>query len=78
MLIIGLNTLTTPGIIAFMRSEAGSLPALLNKMAEIIERAWELLVAMLAMEAAFGIAGVVAAPIFYAYVKAELADRGLI
>lgn len=39
---------------------------------------WELLVAMLAMEAAFGIAGLVAAPIFYAYVKAELADRGLI
>jgi predicted PurR-regulated permease PerM len=41
-------------------------------------RAWELLIAMLAMEAAFGIAGVVAAPIFYAYVKAELTDRGLV
>ncbi|MEP6608314.1 MAG: AI-2E family transporter [Burkholderiaceae bacterium] len=41
-------------------------------------RAWELLVAMLAMEAAFGLAGVVAAPIYYAYVKAELAERGLI
>jgi len=41
-------------------------------------RAWELLIAMLAMEAAFGIAGVVAAPILYAYVKAELAERGLV
>ena len=40
--------------------------------------AWELLIAMLAMEAAFGIPGVVAAPIYYAYVKAELAERGLI
>jgi len=40
--------------------------------------AWELLVAMLAMEAAFGIAGLVAAPIYYAYLKDELAARGLI
>ena len=40
--------------------------------------AWELLVAMLAMEAAFGLPGVVAAPIYYAYVKAELTDGGLI
>jgi len=30
------------------------------------------------MEAAFGIAGVVAAPIFYAYVKDELKSRGMI
>jgi predicted PurR-regulated permease PerM len=37
---------------------------------------WELLVAMLLMEAAFGIAGLVAAPIFYAYLKDELAARG--
>jgi predicted PurR-regulated permease PerM len=41
-------------------------------------RAWELLIAMLAMEAAFGLPGVVAAPIFYAYIKAELADWGLV
>jgi predicted PurR-regulated permease PerM len=39
-------------------------------------RAWELLIVMLAMEAAFGIAGVIAAPIFYAYFKAELRDAG--
>jgi len=41
-------------------------------------RAWELLLAMLVMEAAFGIPGLIAAPIFYAYLKAELSDRGLV
>jgi predicted PurR-regulated permease PerM len=40
--------------------------------------AWELLIAMLGMEAAFGLPGLVAAPIYYAYVKAELAERGLV
>src|SRR6266480_5838148 len=40
--------------------------------------AWELLLAMLAMEAAFGISGVFAAPIYYAYLKDEMGDRGLI
>jgi predicted PurR-regulated permease PerM len=40
--------------------------------------AWELLIAMLVMEAAFGLPGVVAAPIYYAYVKAELTERGLV
>jgi hypothetical protein len=33
---------------------------------------------MLAMEAAFGLPGVVAAPIYYAYAKAELTGRGLV
>lgn len=46
--------------------------------AQIRAGAWELLLAMVVMEAAFGIAGVVAAPIYYAYVKGELADRALI
>jgi predicted PurR-regulated permease PerM len=41
-------------------------------------RPWELLIAMMVMEAAFGFGGVAAAPIYYAYVKAELADRGLV
>lgn len=41
-------------------------------------RAWELLVAIVAMEAAFGIAGAVAAPVYYAYVKQELVDQELI
>lgn len=40
--------------------------------------AWEILVAMLLFEAAFGLAGVIAAPIFYAYAKRELADRRLL
>lgn len=43
---------------------------------QIRARAWEILVAMLTMEAAFGIAGVVAAPIYYAYIKDELTSRG--
>ena len=41
-------------------------------------RAWELLVAMLVMEAAFGIPGLIAAPIFYAYFKEQLHDKGLV
>lgn len=41
-------------------------------------KAWELLAAMLAMEVAFGVAGLVAAPIVYAYLKDELSSRGLI
>ncbi|MEA1833495.1 hypothetical protein U8607_15525 [Methylobacterium durans] len=41
-------------------------------------RAWELLVAMLCMEAAFGIPGLIAAPIFYAYLKNELSRQRLI
>jgi len=41
-------------------------------------RAWELLIAMLVMEAAFGIPGLIAAPIYYAYVKDELLERRLV
>ena len=41
-------------------------------------RAWEILLAMLAMEAAFGLPGVVAAPIYYAYFKSELTAAKLI
>jgi predicted PurR-regulated permease PerM len=41
-------------------------------------QAWELLIAMLAMEVAFGIAGLIAAPIYYAFIKQELTDAGLI
>jgi predicted PurR-regulated permease PerM len=40
--------------------------------------AWELLIALIAMESAFGVPGVVLAPILYAYAKQELVDRGLI
>lgn len=45
---------------------------------QIRARAWELLAAMLAMEAAFGVAGVIAAPIYYAYLKRELEAAKLI
>ena len=41
-------------------------------------RAWELLLAMVAMEAAFGISGVIAAPVYYVYIKSELGDQGLV
>ncbi len=41
-------------------------------------RAWELLVAMLVMEAAFGLAGLIVAPIYYAYLKSELEKAGLV
>jgi predicted PurR-regulated permease PerM len=40
--------------------------------------AWELLLAMLVMETLFGLPGVVAAPIFYAYLKTELAQHDLV
>ena len=45
---------------------------------QIRANAWELLIAMLAMEAAFGLAGIVAAPIYYAYIKSELRERNLV
>lgn len=41
-------------------------------------RAWELLAAMLTMEAIFGLPGVIAAPVFYAYLKQELQAQGLV
>lgn len=45
---------------------------------QIRARTWELLVAMLVFEAAFGLAGLVAAPIYYAYLKSELEAEKLI
>src|SRR6185369_14298944 len=45
---------------------------------EVHARAWELLCAMLLMEALFGIAGLVAAPVVYAWLKAEFKAQGLI
>lgn len=40
--------------------------------------AWETLLAILVMEAAFGIPGVVLAPVVYAWAKSELVSRGLV
>ena len=45
---------------------------------QINARAWELLAAMLIMESIFGLPGVVAAPVFYAYIKTELAELKLV
>lgn len=44
----------------------------------IAAKAWEVLLAMLVMEAAFGLPGLIAAPIYYAYLKDELKAAGLI
>jgi predicted PurR-regulated permease PerM len=41
-------------------------------------RSWELLLAMLVMEALFGLPGLAAAPVFYAYLKSELARLELV
>jgi predicted PurR-regulated permease PerM len=46
--------------------------------AQIKAKAWEMLCAILLMETLFGLAGVVAAPVFYAYVKKELMDKELV
>jgi predicted PurR-regulated permease PerM len=45
---------------------------------QVHAHAWELLVAMLMMEAAFGLPGLIAAPIYYAYLKDELVSRKLV
>ena len=45
---------------------------------QIRAKAWEMLLAMLFLESAFGIPGLIAAPIYYAYMKAELRDKGMI
>ena len=44
----------------------------------ISAQAWELLLAMLTMEAAFGLPGIIAAPVYYAWIKQELMDVGLV
>ncbi|QHE90882.1 AI-2E family transporter [Pandoraea fibrosis] len=45
---------------------------------QIQSRAWELLLAMIVMEAAFGLPGLIAAPIYYGYLKSELAENELV
>ena len=45
---------------------------------QVNARSWELLTAILVMETIFGVPGVVAAPVFYAYIKRELSDQGLV
>ena len=45
---------------------------------QIDASAWELLIAMTAMQAVFGLPGLIAAPVYYAYVKDELTAAELI
>ena len=45
---------------------------------QISAKSWELLLAMLVFEAAFGLPGVVAGPIYYAYLKSELKQVGMV
>jgi predicted PurR-regulated permease PerM len=45
---------------------------------ETDSQAWEILLAILIGETAFGVSGVVMAPIIYAFVKRELRERGLV
>ncbi|KAA8998099.1 AI-2E family transporter [Affinibrenneria salicis] len=45
---------------------------------KIKAHSWEILLAMLVFEAAFGLSGVIAAPIYYAYLKSELKEASLI
>lgn len=45
---------------------------------EVQATAWELLTAMLLLEAVFGIAGLIAAPVLYAWLKAEIKSQGMI
>jgi predicted PurR-regulated permease PerM len=40
--------------------------------------AWEILLAIFVFEVAFGVVGVILAPVIYAYVKRELTDRALV
>lgn len=45
---------------------------------ETDSQAWEILLAIIIGEAAFGLSGIVMAPIIYAFVKRELRDRALV
>lgn len=45
---------------------------------QVNARAWEILLAMVCMEAAFGVPGAVFAPILYAWAKSELSAKGLV
>lgn len=54
--------------------QAGVFPECGASLAAVSPHArfWELLLAMLLLEAIFGLQGIVAAPVFYAYIKDEL------
>ncbi len=41
-------------------------------------KAWELLISMLVLESAFGLSGLIMAPLVYAYIKYEMTQQGLV
>ena len=45
---------------------------------EIKAKPWELMIAILVMESAFGLSGLTVAPIYYAYLKRELEEQKLV
>jgi len=60
-----------------------SVPSMTGPVAWIVggetdSQAWEILMAILLGETAFGVGGVVMGPIIYAFVKRELRDRSLV
>ena len=75
------HSLSTAGLALIFLVTVHKLEYFLNAKivgTKINARAWELLSAMLVMEALFGIAGVIAAPVFYAYIKSELSQAELV
>jgi hypothetical protein len=61
----------------------GILPVVGNLISNTVivlvsARAWEMLLAMLVMEAAFGVPGIAVAPVYYAYMRAELMRADLV
>jgi predicted PurR-regulated permease PerM len=75
------HSLSTAGLALLFLVTVHKLEYFLNAKivgTKINARAWELLSAMLVMEALFGIAGVIAAPVFYAYIKSELSQAEMV
>jgi len=75
------HSLSTAGLALLFLVTIHKLEYFLNAKivgTKINARAWELLSAMLVMEALFGITGVIAAPVFYAYIKSELSQAELV
>jgi len=61
----------------------GILPVVGNLISNTVivvvsARAWEMLLAMLVMEAAFGVPGIAVAPVYYAHMRAELMRADLV
>ena len=80
ILSMGVSITTAFGSLAFLVI-VHKLEYLVNSRivgGETDSQAWEILMAIIIGEAAFGVGGVVLAPIVYAFVKRELSDRGLV